>query len=81
MDKLVIAFYTVVYLMTEYGRTAIIIITAFLSVVFAVVSINNGYYFTLSLVFMLAMLIAICRYYDSKHQKSERNRFYEIENS
>ena len=67
MDKLVIAFYTAVYLITEYGHKALIIITAFLSAVFAAVGINNGYYFTLSLVFMLAMLIAICRYYDCKY--------------
>lgn len=67
MDKLVIAFYTAIYLITEYGHKALIIITAFLSVVFAVVSINNGYCFTLSLVFMLAMIIAICRYYDCKY--------------
>ena len=74
MDKLVIAFYTAVYLITKYGRTAIIIITAFLSVVFAVVSINNGYYFTLSLVFMLAMLIAICRYYDCKYAEGVKRQ-------
>ena len=67
MDKLVIAFYTAIYLITEYGHKALIIITAFLSVVFAVVSINNGYCFTLSLVFMLSMIIAICRYYDCKY--------------
>lgn len=71
MDKLVTAFYTAVYLITEYGRKVIIIITAFLSVVFAAIGINNGYCFTLSLVFMLAMLIAICRYYDSKYAEEE----------
>lgn len=74
MDKLVVAFYTAVYLITEYGRKALIIITAFLSVVFAVVSINNGYYFTLSLVFMLAMLIAICRYYDCKYAEGVKRQ-------
>ena len=67
MDKLVTIFYTAVYLITEYGRKALIIITAFLSVAFAAVGINNGYCFTLSLVFMLAMIIAICRYYDSRY--------------
>lgn len=72
MDKLVIAFYTAVYLITEYGRKALIIITAFLSVAFAAVGINNGYCFTLSLVFMLAMLIAICRYYDCKYADKEK---------
>ena len=72
MDKLVIAFYTAVYLITEYGRTALIIITAFLSVAFAAVGINNGYCFMLSLVFMLAMIIAICRYYDCKYADKEK---------
>ena len=67
MDKLVTVFYTAIYLITASGRKALIIITAFLSVAFAAVGINNGYCFTLSLVFMLAMLIAICRYYDSKY--------------
>ena len=67
MNKLATIFYTAVYLITEYGRKALIIITAFLSVAFAAVGINNGYCFTLSLVFMLAMIIAICRYYDSKY--------------
>lgn len=67
MDKLITIFYTAVYLITEYGRKALIIITAFLSVAFAAVGINNGYCFTLSLMFMLAMLIVICRYYDSKY--------------
>lgn len=67
MDKLVTIFYTAVYLITEYGRKALIIITAFLSVAFAAVGINNGYCFTLSLMFMLAMLIVICRYYDCKY--------------
>ena len=67
MDKLATIFYTAVYLITEYGRKALIIITAFLSVAFAAVGINNGYCFTLSLVFMLAMIIAICRYYDCKY--------------
>ena len=74
MDKLVIAFYTVVYLITEYGRKALIIITAFLSVAFAAVGINNGYCFTLSLMFMLAMLIAICRYYDSKYAEEVKRQ-------
>lgn len=67
MNKLATIFYTAVYLITEHGRKALIIITAFLSVAFAAVGINNGYCFTLSFVFMLAMLIAICRYYDSKY--------------
>lgn len=67
MNKLATLFYTAVYLITEYGHKALIIITAFLSVAFAAVGINNGYCFTLSLVFMLAMIIAICRYYDSKY--------------
>lgn len=72
MDKLVIAFYTAIYLITEYGRTAIIIITAFLSVAFAAVGINNGYCFTLSLVFMLSMIIAICRYYNCKYAEERK---------
>ena len=72
MDKLVIAFYTVVYLITEYGYKALIIITVFLSVAFAAVGINNGYCFTLSLVFMLAMIIAICRYYDCKYAEERK---------
>ena len=67
MNKLATIFYTAVYLITEYGHKALIIITAFLSVAFAAVGINNGYCFTLSLVFMLAMIIAICRYYDCKY--------------
>ena len=67
MDKLITAFYVAVYLIVTYGRKALIILTAFLSVAFAAVGINNGYCFTLSLMFMLAMLIAICRYYDSKY--------------
>ena len=72
MNKLVTIFYTAVYLITEYGRKALIIITAFLSVAFAAVGINNGYCFTLSLVFMLAMIIAICRYYDCKYADEEK---------
>lgn len=71
MNKLATLFYTAVYLITEYGRKVIIIITAFLSVAFAAVGINNGYCFTLSLVFMLAMLIVICRYYDSKYKEEK----------
>lgn len=74
MDKLVIAFYVVVYLITEYGRKALIIITVFLSVAFAAVGINNGYCFTLSLVFMLAMIIAICRYYDCKYAEEVKRQ-------
>lgn len=72
MDKLVIAFYVAVYLITEYGRKALIIITAFLSVAFAAVGINNGYCFMLSLVFMLAMIIAIYRYYDCKYAEERK---------
>lgn len=67
MDKLVIAFYTAVYLITEYGRKALIILTAFLSVVFMAMGLSNDHCFTMSLIFMLAMIIAICRYYDSKY--------------
>ncbi len=74
MDKLVIAFYTAVYLITEYGRKALIIITAFLSVAFAAVGINNGYCFMLSLVFMLAMIIAIYRYYDCKYAEEVKRQ-------
>lgn len=81
MDKLVIVFYVTIYLIITYGLKALIILTALLSVVFMVMGLNNDHCFTMSLIFMLAMLIAICRYYDSKYQKSERNRFYEIENS
>ena len=72
MNKLATIFYTAVYLITEYGRKALIIITAFLSVAFAAVGINNGYYFTLSLVFMLSMIIAICRYYDCKYAEKRK---------
>ena len=72
MNKLVTIFYTAVYLITEYGRKALIIITAFLSVAFAAVGINNGYCFTLSLVFMLSMIIAICRYYDCKYAEKRK---------
>ena len=72
MDKLITAFYVAVYLIVTYGRKALIILTAFLSVAFAAVGINNGYCFTLSLVFMLAMLIAICRYYDCKYADKEK---------
>ena len=67
MDKLVTIFYTAVYLITEYGRKALIILTAFLSVVFMAMGLNNEHCFTMSLIFMLAMIIAICRYYDSKY--------------
>ena len=74
MDKLVTIFYTAVYLITEYGRKALIIITAFLSVAFAAVGINNGYCFTLSLVFMLSMIIAICRYYDCKYAEEVKRQ-------
>ena len=74
MDKLVTVFYTAIYLITAYGRKALIIITAFLSVAFAAVGINNGYCFTLSLVFMLAMIIAICRYYDCKYAEEVKRQ-------
>lgn len=72
MNKLATLFYTAVYLITEHGRKALIIITAFLSVAFAAVGINNGYCFMLSLVFMLAMIIAICRYYDCKYAEERK---------
>ena len=55
MDKLVTAFYVAVYLIVTYGRKALIILTAFLSVVF-----------------MLAMIIAICRYYDCKYAEERK---------
>ena len=74
MDKLVTIFYTAVYLITEYGHKALIIITVFLSVAFAAVGINNGYCFTLSFVFMLAMIIAICRYYDCKYAEEVKRQ-------
>lgn len=67
MNKLVTLFYTAVYLATTYGHKALIILTAFLSVVFMAMELNNDHCFTMSLIFMLAMLIAICRYYDSKY--------------
>lgn len=67
MDKLITAFYVAVYLITEYGRKAIIVLTAFLSVVFMAMGLSNDHCFTMSLIFMLAMIIAICRYYDSKY--------------
>ena len=72
MDKLITAFYVAVYLIVTYGRKALIILTAFLSVAFAAVGINNGYCFTLSLVFMLAMIIAICRYYNCKYAEERK---------
>lgn len=67
MDKLVTVFYVAVYLIVTYGRKALIILTAFLSVVFMAMGLNNNHCFTMSLIFMLAMIIAICRYYDSKY--------------
>lgn len=74
MDKLVIAFYTAVYLITEYGRKALIIINAFLSVVFMAMGLNNNHCFTMSLIFMTAMIIAICRYYDSKYAEEVKRQ-------
>ena len=74
MDKLVTIFYTAVYLITEYGRKALIILTAFLSVVFMAMGLNNDHCFTMSLIFMLAMLIAICRYYDSKYAEEVKRQ-------
>ncbi len=74
MDKLVTIFYTAVYLIVTYGRKALIVLSALLSAVFAAAGINNGYCFTLSLVFMLAMIIAICRYYDCKYAEEVKRQ-------
>ena len=74
MDKLVIAFYTAVYLITEYGRKVIIIITAFLSVAFMAMGLSNNHCFTMSLLCMTVMIIAICRYYDCKYAEEVKRQ-------
>lgn len=68
MNKLVTIFYTAIYLITAYGRKALIIITAFLSAVFLGMSLEawNESYAIASLLFMLTMIVSIGRYYDRK---------------
>ena len=72
MNKLVTLFYTAVYLITEHGRKALIIITAFLSAVFLGMSLEawNESYAVVSLLSMLVMIISVGRYYDSKDEEA-----------
>ena len=72
MDKLITAFYVAVYLIVTYGRKALIILTAFLSVVFMAMGLNNEHCFTMSLLCMTVMIVAICRYYDCKYADKEK---------
>lgn len=69
MDKLVTAFYTAVFLITEYGRKALIVLSALLSAV-----LLGMQYVTFSLLAVFVMLIAICRYYDCKYAEEVKRQ-------